>query len=185
MTTSTNPKSRFSTIVKSLIVTVTILFAVNSRGICADTTNVVLAKNTFYIQLAGQGNKQSINFKHIFLQGKTFNYSYSVGYAPAGADFSIPLSLNATTKGKAHHIEGSLGIISHIEHHTYSKKIDSDKQLFIAPGIAYSYQKNTGGLFLKVGVAPQILLDPPSYNLFACSVNFIKPSANLSLGFSF
>jgi hypothetical protein len=154
------------------------------KGSCSDSTHLT-ARNAVYIQFAGAGNERSINFERVFSQGRSLNLSYSIGYAPANKSMSVPLSLNAFTTGRQHHFEMSLAMIPHIEKHTYSKKEDLDKQLYIKPSIGYRYQKANGGLFVKAGVGPQIFMDPPSYNVWAFTPKLIAPSAQLAIGLSF
>lgn len=144
-----------------------------------------MPKNTFYVQLAGIGNKHSINYERVFRQGAKLNYSYSVGFAPSSKAFSVPVSVNAFTTGTTHHFEMSLALIPHVEKHSYKAKEDLDKQMYIKPSVGYRYQKATGGLFVKVAVGPQVFMDPPSYNVWSFTPKVIAPSGQIAVGFNF
>jgi len=177
--------SRIIYIVKILLFTVIAILVMVLKGSCADSTQVKGVKNTVYIQFSGIGNYRSINFERVFRQGRNLNYSYSIGYAPTRNSTSVPISLNALTTGAKHHFEMGVAIIPHVEKHSYSKGTDLDKQMYIKPSIGYRYQKATRGLFVKVGVGPQIFMDPPSYNVWAFTPKLIAPSAQVALGISF
>jgi hypothetical protein len=164
-----------------------ICFFASFSAFASDSTNVVSAKNTIYVAIAGKGNSRSINFERIFHTGAKMNYSYSVGVSLFNKNISVPVSVNAITTGSKHHLELSVAVVPYVEKHEYvkSNKVDSDKQLYIKPSVGYRYQKAEGGLFFKVGVGPQLFLDPPAYNVFAASAKVIAPSGHLALGFSF
>ena len=177
--------SRIIYIVKILLFTVIAILVMVLKGSCADSTQVKGVKNTVYLQLSGIGNYRSINFERVFHQGRNLNYSYTIGYAPTKSSTSVPISINAFTTGAKHHFEMGVAIIPHVEKHSYSKGTDLDKQMYIKPSIGYRYQKATRGLFVKVGVGPQIFMDPPSYNVWAFTPKLIAPSAQVALGISF
>jgi len=172
-------------VVKICLFTLIALLIFVLKGTCSDSTHIT-AKNIVYVQLSGAGNSHSINFERVFSQGRTFNYSYSIGYSPAKKSVSIPISLNAFTTGSKHHFEMSLAVITHVEQHLYEKvKTDLDKQLYIKPSIGYRYQQSTGGLFIRAGVGPQIFMDPPSYNVWDFTPKVIGLSGQVAVGFSF
>jgi flagellar basal body-associated protein FliL len=164
-----------------------ICFLASFATFASDSTSVTTAKTTIYVSLAGKGNSRSINAERIFRTGAKMNYSYSVGVSLFNKNISVPVSVNAITAGSKHHFEMSVAVIPYVEKHEYVKtnKVDSDKQLYIKPSIGYRYQKAEGGLFVKVGVGPQVFLDPPSYNVFDCTAKVIAPSGHLAIGFSF
>lgn len=177
--------SKIIYIVKIALFTLIAILVMVLKGSCADSTQVMSNKNAVYIQFAGIGNLRSINFERVFRQGRNLNYSYSIGYAPTRTSTSVPVSLSAFTTGRQHHFEMSVAVIPHIEKHTFSKTEDLDKQMYIKPSIGYRYQKATKGLFVKVGVGPQIFMDPPSYNVWAFTPKLIAPSAQAAVGISF
>ena len=171
--------------VKIVIFTIIAILVMVLRGSSADSTRVMHSTNTFYIQLAGVGNSRSVNYESIFRQGAKLNYSFSFGYAPLHAGYSVPVSINAFTTGRQHHFEMSLALIPHVEKHSYKTKEDLDKQMYIKPGVGYRYQKSTKGLFVKALLGPQIFLDPPSYNVWSFTPKLIGPSGQVAVGFSF
>jgi hypothetical protein len=185
-TTADLHASRIIYMVKVSLLMFIALLVMVLKGSCADSTQAKAVKNTVYIQVAGKGNYRSINYERIFRQGRNLNYSYSIGYAPAKASTSIPVSLNAFTTGTTHHFEMSLAVIPQIEKHTFSKgQEDLDKQLYIKPSVGYRYQKAARGIFVKVAAGPQVFMDPPSSNIWSFTPKLIAPSAQVALGLSF
>ncbi|MEJ7768718.1 MAG: hypothetical protein WKF89_12950 [Chitinophagaceae bacterium] len=169
----------------SLLLVLAILISI-LKGSSADTTRAIRKSNSVYVQVAGIGNKYSINCERVFFFGATINYSYSAGYAMGYKNFSFPFSLSAFTAGKTHHFGVSLAMIPYFEKHSFSKMDeDLDKQLYIKPGLGYRYQRSDKTFYFKVGAGPQIFIDPPSHNVWAFAPTLIAPSAQLAIGFSF
>jgi hypothetical protein len=155
------------------------------KASCADSTHIISAKNIFYAEVSGRADAKSVNFEHIFRQGR-IAFSYSAGFATGTKSISVPVAFHAFTTGSNNHLELALAVIPYVEKHTYAKHdADLDKQMFIKPTIGYRYQKNAGGLFLKAGIGPQIFMDPPSSNFWNFTPQLVKASAYLSVGFSF
>ena len=162
------------------------LLAASLSAACSDSTNTIKSRNAFYVALGGQGNKYSVNFERVFHTGSRVNYSYSVGYSRSGKEYSVPVTINAFTTGKQHHLEMSLAMIPYVAKHTFSKgTIDSDKQMYVKPSVGYRYQKTTSGLFIKASAGPQIFLDPASSNMMKVEPKLLAPSAQLAIGFNF
>ena len=162
------------------------LLAVSLTATCSDSTTTIKSRNAFYIALGGKGNARSVNFERVFHTGSRVNYSYSVGYSRSGKEYSVPVSINAFTTGKQHHLEMSLAVIPYVAKHTFSKgTVDSDKQMYVKPSVGYRYQKTTTGLFIKAGVGPQIFLDPASSNVMKVQPKLLAPSAQLAIGINF
>ena len=169
-------------------IAVVIMLCALSEAKASDTTDIRIGKNLFYIQLSGKANNYSLNYERIFKRGKNIHYSYSAGMSFFNKNISVPFSLNAITAGPRHHFELSLGIIPYIEKKLIDPvkgKTETDKQVYIKPTIGYRFQKPGDGFFFKAGLGPQIFMDPPSYNIWKFTPQFIAPSAHIAAGFSF
>ncbi len=126
----------------------------------------------------------------MFVQGKKWNWSYSIGIQPFDVKnkFSLPASINTFTTGNCHHFEIDLTATFFMDkYHFYNENTllkDFNKKLYISPFICYRYQKRRGIVF-KTGIGPQLLLDPPSNDVIEFSAKILKPSMFAAAGFSF
>jgi hypothetical protein len=86
-----------------------------------------------------------------------------------------------------HQAEFSLVLIPYIDYNHQlvgGNKDQSDKYLFINPGVGYRYQPKTTGLFLKVTIGPSVFLDPPSDDFWNMDPK-LYAFGSLGLGMSF
>jgi hypothetical protein len=173
------------TLIKIVALVAVIMLSLSLKGTCADST-AIKSKNAMYVSFTTQDNTPSLNYEHTFRQGRIFTYSYSAGVGMKGKNVSVPLSLNAITTGSRHHLELGLGVVPYVEHHAYAKqKDDLDKQLYVRPSVGYRFQQASGGVFVKASAGPQLLIDPPSSNVWNASYKLLKPAAQVAVGISF
>ena len=184
-TTTTSTSNLAHRVATQLKITLILVIGILLFALKATCQDEMTATNIVYAQVSGRADSKSINFEHIFHQGK-IAYSYSVGFAKGTKSVSVPVSFHAITTGNNNHLELALAVIPYVEKHTYVKHADDlDKQMFVKPTIGYRYQKNDGGLFVKAGVGPQIFMDPPSSNFWNFTPELVKVSGYFSVGISF
>jgi hypothetical protein len=173
-------------IIKIAALLAVILLTLTLKGSCADSTRTAKNRNTVYASLTTQDNTPTLHYERTFRQGHLFSYSISAGFGAKGRNVSVPLSINAITTGGQHHLELGLGVVPYVAEHISAKgRRDLDKQVYVRPAIGYRFQQPTGGVFVKASVGPQLLIDPPAYNVAAASFTLVKPAAQLALGISF
>lgn len=162
-----------------------ILFLFSKAGFSQHKAN--LAKNTFYAEWTSQGPVYSINYDRIIRQGEKMSYSIRAGVSLQKNAFSLPVGFSALTGLNDHHAEFSLAVIPYIDRSKYNEgltKDQSDKYIYINPGIGYRYQKINGGIFIRVAAGPSIFLDPPSDDFWKMDPK-IHAFASAGIGFSF
>ena len=123
------------------------------------------SRNAVYIELASRGPVYSINYDRIFREGDKLAYSFRAGFSIEKNAVSFPFGIHLITGGKDHHAEFGLTFIPYIVYNTPlagTNKDQTDKFLYINPGIGYRYQKKSTGIFLRAAIGPSIFLDPPS-----------------------
>jgi hypothetical protein len=124
------------------------------------------ARNAVYTELASRGPGYSINYDRIFRQGDKLDYSFSAGFYIAKNSVAFPVGIHFITGTNEHHAEFGVTFIPYIDYkHDLvgsSIKTESDKYLYINPGMGYRYQKSDTGLFFKATIGPSVFLDPPS-----------------------
>lgn len=126
-----------------------------------------IAKNTIFIEGLGNGIIGSLNYDRLLLIKKQ-KFSYRVGfvYVPIKLNesnfspFSIPIEFNYL-KGRKNHLEIGLGFsyayafnsshreIPHGSNFISVQEFSKAIYLFVKP-IGYRFQKDTGGLFVKI-----------------------------------
>lgn len=160
------------------------------KGYSSDST-YLRSKNLLFATFGGSENFGSVNYERIVSTGKIVNLSFSVGIQPFGLNekFSLPVSVNAFTSGRAHHFEIDLTSTFYMDKfHPYTSVPgfyeDYNKQLYISPFVCYRFQ-NSSRFVGKVGAGPQILIDPPSENFINTHTQILRPSIFGSLGWSF
>lgn len=153
----------------------------------AFSQKVAKAKNAFFVELATRGPLYSINYDRIFRQGNKLDYSFNAGFSIARNAVSFPVGIHFITEGGQHHAECGITFIPYIDykHHLAgSNKNQSDKYLYINPGIGYRYQKSTTGIFLKAMAGPSVFLDPPSDDFWNMDPK-LYAFGSIGLGISF
>jgi hypothetical protein len=130
----------------------------------ASQTTKRTGKNAVYVEFATKGAFYSVNFDHIFHNGKKAMWSYRAGGFIGKDGIALPLGINLFTGKKEHHAEFTLVLTPYIDHYHYlfKKGNYSDKYLYIVSTAGYRYQKQGSLLFFKISAGPLLFLDPPS-----------------------
>ena len=170
---------------KQLLLSGSFIFLLKT-GVCQPATGDNFNRNSIYLELSSESPVYSINYDRIFHKGKKINYSYKIGFSVEPDAVSLPLGVNLITGKKTHHGEISLTIIPYLDHYKTFLNADdqSDKYLFIIPGLGYRYQKPEGKLFFKLVAGPFIFLDPPSNDFWNMNPK-VYGSIQSGLGISF
>lgn len=145
------------------------------------------ARNAVFVELATRGPLYSINYDRIFRQGNKLDYSFNAGFSIARNAVSFPAGIHFITGSGQHHAEYGITVIPYIDYNHHlagSNKNQSDKYLYINPGIGYRYQKNTTGIFLKATAGPSVFLDPPSDDFWNMDPK-LYAFGSIGLGISF
>lgn len=155
----------------------------------SDTTKRWQNRNLLLVTFGGPENFGSVNYEHIFAERKTLNWSYSIGLQPFGLPnkFSLPFSINAFTKGKLHHLGVDLVALFYMnKFHPYNGGLQDDfnKQVYLTPFLCYRLM-GSRGLWLKTGVGPQFLFDPPSNDVVNVKTTILQPSVFAAVGIRF
>lgn len=155
------------TLLKKIALTI-IAFLIYSSSFSQQSANNAIHRNTVFVELASKGAIYSVNFDHIFRQGEKLNYSYRAGFSIEKNSIAFPIGISFITGQQSHHAEFSLTVIPFIDKYETFLSGDnvSDKYLYVVPSVGYRFQRPAGGFFLKAGIAPLILLDPPSDNFW-------------------
>ncbi|MDQ3276814.1 MAG: hypothetical protein M3Q06_00710 [Bacteroidota bacterium] len=166
-----------------------VVFMNGHTAYCADSTTISLKKNIVFGSFGGKENFGSVNYEHIFSTSRSLNWSFSIGVQPFNPSrrFSVPLSINAFTKGRLHHLEVDVTATFYMDKfHPYNNtwQEDFNKQIYVTPFLCYRLQGSRGLLF-KTGIGPQLVFDPPSKDILAVRTRVLKPSFFGALGISF
>ena len=172
---------RHDNVFSAKIFSLVILFLISGKQVYSQ-----LARNTFYVEGATKGAVYSINYDRIFHQGEKMSYSYRVGFSIEKNSLSFPIGINMITGQGSHHAEFGFTIIPYIDKYQTFLSGDnkSDKYIYVIPSAGYRYQPVKGGLFFKAGIAPLILLDPPSDNFWQMDPKLFL-YGSIGAGFSF
>jgi hypothetical protein len=175
--------------VAAKIIVGSIVLLISEKSVSADSTAVLRKKNIAFVTFGGKENFGSVNYERVFFMGNTVNWSFALGIQPfqPSRKLAFPLSVNAFTKGRLHHLELDLTATFFMDKfHPYTNgwQEDFNKQLYLTPFICYRLQGNRG-LILKTGLGPQILFDPPSNDVLAVRTKILQPSFFGSVGMRF
>jgi hypothetical protein len=181
--------SRTSTKAAQRVFIITVLALLSLYAYSTDSTRHQQKRNLLFVTVGGFENRGSINFEHIFSAGRILNWSYSIGLQPFNlpSKLSVPFSINAFTRGRLHHLEVDLVAVFFMnKYHPYNggRQNDFNKQIYLTPFLCYRLQ-GSRGLFIKTGVGPQFLFDPPSNAIANIKTTVLQPSVFGSLGLSF
>jgi len=173
--------------VRTLLILMILLISL--KGYSSDSTRNTHKRNIAFVSFGGKENFGSVNYEHIFSPGNKINWSYSIGVQPfqPSEKFSVPVSINAFTKGQLHHLELALTATFFMDKfHPYNGgwQNDFNKKLYLTPFVCYRLQ-GSRSLVLRTGIGPQLLLDPPSDNVVAFRTKVLSPSVFGSIGISF
>src|SRR4051812_49152867 len=93
-------------ILKATLLSALAVVLISIKVYSADSTNIILKKNTVFTTFGGKETLGSINYERIFSSRKKLNWSYSVGIQPfdLSRKFSFPVSISAFTNGSVHHV---------------------------------------------------------------------------------
>jgi hypothetical protein len=137
-----------------------------------------IKRNSIYIEAFGQGLYNSFSFDRLYNVDKKVKTSFSAGLTiiphPELFVLGIPVSYNYLFGQKNHHLELGLGITGMYLRHGRISASESvtdingvtqtnnyvghqnDFYTYFTPKIGYRFQKNSGGLFLRLTLTPSI-----------------------------
>lgn len=161
-------------------------FGFGVTGICQGNNAALISRNTFYADFASKDVYYSINFDHIFRRGNKLSYSYRAGVSILKDAYSFPIGIQCFTGANNSHAEFSLTLIPYVDHSAKSRNRfdNTDKFLYVEPGVGYRYQAPGGGLFFKAIFTPIILLDPPSNDFWNMDAKLFA-GGNIGIGYTF
>jgi hypothetical protein len=145
-----------------------------------------MMKNAFFAEYNLEGPVYSINYDRIFIQSRTLNVEFRVGFSITNNKIAFPVGLGFFTGHSDHHAEFSFTATPLVEHKTvaYGNGSDNDKFIYLFPAAGYRYQRPTGGIFLKAMAGPAIILDPAKGDFWNMDPK-VKFSFSLGAGWSF
>ena len=154
--------------------------------ICQANNRAAVSRNTLYADFASKDIYYSINFDHIFHRENKLSYSYRAGVSILKDAYSFPIGIQCFTGSKSSHVEFSLTLIPYVDHSVKSRNRfdNTDKFLYVEPGVGYRYQAPGGGLFFKAVFTPIILLDPPSNDFWNMDAKLFA-GGNIGIGYTF
>lgn len=168
--------------------TIVFLFFIgfSNTGICQKDNTVAVSRNTLYADFASKDVYYSINFDHIFHRGNKLSYSYRAGVSVLKNAYSFPIGIQCFTGVNNSHAEFSLTLIPYVDHSAKSRNRydNTDKFLYVEPGVGYRYQAPEGGVFFKAIFTPIILLDPPSIDFWNMDAKLFA-GGNIAIGYTF
>lgn len=114
-----------------------------------------------YFEIGGNSSPTvSANVEHVlFAKEKLFingHIGYGIGKVEGNQALAVPIGLNVFRGVKASHLELGLGLTYVKGYRFYylgSEPVPS-KAIYLAPNIAYRFQKLDGGVFLRITYAP-------------------------------
>jgi hypothetical protein len=142
-------------------------------------------KNTILLSLTSYTPYYSLQYDRLFKKTNQFRKSGSIGIAYFENTAALPIGIHFFKGKEPHHLLLNLLVVPYIENinKLFAAGNQSDKKLYITPGVGYRYQKNSGGLFCSMSMGPVLNLDPPSVNIFRASAK-ISAGGNISFGIS-
>jgi hypothetical protein len=160
-----------------------------------DTTHI--AKNTFYIEVEGNGLLGSINYERLIYNEKSKSLSLRIGFLPfyekSASFIAVPLECCAFF-GDKHFLDIGLGLSYYhgLSEYRYNPQIQLPDHMFgglyFIPRIGYRFQKANGGFFLRLdGGALIKLVELYKYNANNVSGGLLLHSPftiGLSLGYT-
>lgn len=113
-------------------------------------------RNSFYLELGGQGLLNSLWYDRLFRVDKKIKTSLSIGLLiqsrrEAGNYFTagIPFAGNILLGRKSHHLELGIGFTSVVNSR-------ADFFSYLNPKFGYRFQRPKGGFFFRAGVIPMV-----------------------------
>lgn len=172
--------------IEKIIIIFLFFIRLSIPGICQKNNTADISRNTLYADFASKDVYYSINFDHIFHTGNKLNYSYRAGVSILKDAYSFPIGIQCFTGVKSSHAEFSLTLIPYVDHSAKSRNRfdNTDKFLYVEPGVGYRYQAPGGGVFFKAVFTPIILLDPPSNDFWNMDPKLFA-GGNIGFGYTF
>ncbi len=161
-------------------------------GAHAQQNNELLQKNTFYLELVGNGMFYSLNYDRILVVQQNWKMSGRIGgmYLP-GLDYNdrqmigLPLEVSYLRGRNKHYLEVGLGFTATYDTYRLGESRVKDLALMGVARVGYRHQKREGGLFYKVGFTP---VHGVVYNMRnrqnSIGSNFTYPLFGLAIGYT-
>jgi hypothetical protein len=148
-----------------------------------------LPKNTFFLELGGNGMFYSLNYDRILLDRPTWKIAARIGgmYFPGLGEsnrhmIGLPLEISYLKGRNNHHLEVGLGFTSVYDTYPLAETQLRELAVMGVGRIGYRYQKREGGLFFKTGFTPLL---GTVYNLGARERRGSEPFAYPLVGLAF
>jgi len=160
-----------------IIATIAIFSTINSFGQEINKTSEI-KRNSIYVEAFGQGLYNSFSFDRLYNTDKKVKTSFSSGITiiphPELFVLGVPISYNFIFGQKNNHLELGIGFtamylrqgrinasegITDLNGNTKTNSFvgyENNFYTYFTPKIGYRFQKNTGGLFLRVTLTPSI-----------------------------
>jgi hypothetical protein len=138
--------------------------------VAGDSTHILPARNTFYIEAFGQGLLNSLSYDRLFRTDKKTTHSVSAGitWVPVigiGDFYSgMQVSYNFLFSLKNHHLELGAGLNALMDRETIGveylgeKGIQKNYYTYLTPKLGYRFQRSHGGIFFRLTFTPLFAL---------------------------
>lgn len=165
---------------------VAVFLSISAPALCQQTNTTAVSRSTVYAGFDSKDMYYSVNYDHIFHTNGKLSYSYRIGVSVLKDAFAVPLGIHLFTGAGSHHAEFSLTLIPYVDHAAgfAGSNDQSDKYLYVEPGIGYRYQQPGGGFFLRAVVTPILFLDPPSDDFWNMDPK-LYAGGNIGIGYTF
>lgn len=162
-------------------------FSVNAQG-----NEVAIQRNTFFLELAGNGVFYSLNYDQIFLNQGKWKMSSRMGvmYLPYFSSnkrqmVGTPLEVSYLRGKNSHHWEVGVGFTPFYDTYLLSDSHIKNLVLMGVARVGYRHQKREGGLFYKVGLTPvQGMIYDMRYRRKRPNEVFSYPLVGLAIGYT-
>jgi len=149
-------------------------------------------KNTFYLELVGNGVLYSLNYDRILVDQQNWQVSGRIGgmYIP-GLDYNkrqmigLPLEVSYLRGRNKHYLEVGLGFTTTYGTYRLGESRIKDLALMGVARVGYRHQKREGGLFYKVGFTPVYGVVYNSRSEYkSVGDKFMSPLFGLAIGYT-
>ena len=147
------------------------------------------AGTILYVEAGGLGGAWTVNAEYNLFNKKKWHGQFRVGYGqynifnPEREFRGIPISFSFFDRMTNHHKEIGFGV-SYLEGMTEGYDDELSKSIYVAPLIAYRFQRKEGGFFLKLQYLPMIKLSQLTDNIvFKRTVGKLYHYPGLAIGY--